>query len=257
MAITTTVILGVKSDMTQINSTWFAAVVTDIIQETPSVKTFRFALPHPVSHLAGQHYEIRLTAPNGYQAARLYSAASAAPGNGGNDLELTVALLIGGEVSPYLHGSVKVGDQLDLRGPLGKFFVWEPSSSEPALLIGGGSGIVPMRAILQSHTQSKSAAPLTILYSARSYDEIIYKTDFLKNRQVQITLTDDVPSDWHGRTGLIDSNMLQDILEAFATVPVCYVCGVTPFVEAMANNLITLGVPAARIKAERFGASAA
>ncbi|HYH74959.1 MAG TPA: FAD-binding oxidoreductase, partial [Candidatus Saccharimonadales bacterium] len=126
-------------------STWHEATVTSITDETPTVKSFVFTLPQPAVHLAGQHYEIRLTAADGYQAARLYSAASL--GTGDNALELTIALLPDGEVSPYLHEVLAIGDQVEIRGPLGKFFVWRPEDTQPVLLIGGGSGIVPMRCI--------------------------------------------------------------------------------------------------------------
>ncbi len=234
-------------------SEWRAATVTAIKGETPTVKTFTFDMPHLVNHLAGQHYEIRLTAPDGYQAARLYSAAS--PARGDRQLELTVALLPNGEVSPYLHHNVQVGDQLELRGPLGKFFVWTPDITAPVLLLAGGSGVVPMRCIMQAHALAQATTPYRLIYGARSFDEIIYKPDLLRNPSVTITL-DTTPKDWQGSAGRITPAMLQAEINKLPATPLCFVCGTTPFVEAMANNLVSLGIPPEYIKAERFGATA-
>lgn len=239
-------------------SEWFPATITHIIQETPTVKTFRFAMPHPVSHQAGQHYEIRLTAPDGYQAARLYSAASMATGD--NHLELTVALLPNGEVSPYMHHVAAVGTQVEIRGPLGKFFVWSSAQTTPVLLIAGGSGVVPMRCILQAHHHSNTNIPIHLLYSARTYAEIIYKNELLRSPALAdhttVTVTDEHPTGWHGKTGRIDQAMVQEMLAGLPATPICYLCGATPFVEAMAAILISLGIPTENIKAERFGATA-
>jgi len=239
-------------------SEWFPATITHVIQETPTVKTFRFTLPHPVEHQAGQHYEIRLTAPDGYQAARLYSAASVATGD--NHLELTVALLPNGEVSPYMHQVAKVGTQVEIRGPLGKFFVWEPTITAPVLLVAGGSGVVPMRCILQAYHRSQATTPIHLLYSARTYSEIIYKNELLQSRALAshttVTVTDEHPAGWQGKTARIDQAMLQEMLANLPANPICYLCGTTPFVEALATMLIHLGVPPEQIKAERFGATA-
>jgi len=254
---------GASNDMTPTPdptepSEWFPATITHIVQETPTVKTFQFALPRPVSHQAGQHYEIRLTAPDGYQAARLYSAASVATGD--NHLELTVALLPNGEVSPYMHQVAEVGTQVEIRGPLGKFFVWNPTITAPVLLIAGGSGVVPMRCILQAHHRSNANTPIHLLYSARTYPEIIYKDELLRSPElashITVTVTDEHPTGWHGKTGRIDQAMLQELLANFPPNPICYLCGATPFVEAMAAILISLGIPTENIKAERFGATA-
>ncbi|HJP96512.1 MAG TPA: ferredoxin reductase [Candidatus Saccharimonadales bacterium] len=263
MVTTITAIRGASNDMTPMSSPgepseWFAATITHIVQETPTVKTFVFAMPHPVHHAAGQHYEIRLTAPDGYQAARLYSAASVATGK--NHLELTVALMPNGEVSPYLHHTATTGTQVEIRGPLGKFFMWDPASTSPVLLISGGSGVVPMRCILQAHALAKSTTPIHLLYSARTYSEIIYKNELLRTHSLAdhttITVTDEKPLGWHGKTGRIDAALLQEMLDSLPPNPLCYICGATPFVEAMANTLVALGIPAEHIKAERFGATA-
>jgi ferredoxin-NADP reductase len=202
----------------------------------------------------GQHYEIRLTSEDGYQAARLYSAASVAVGE--KTLELTIALLPGGEVSPYMHEQARTGDQIELRGPLGKFFVWKADAPDPVLLIGGGSGVVPLRCMLQAHQLTGSRGPMRLVYSARSYDEIIYKSELLHNRSVAITLTGDAPADWLGGRGRVDTHLLSRELQALPTTPLCYICGATPFVEAMADMLLSLGVPPVRILTERFGATA-
>lgn len=240
------------------SSEWFPATITQIVQETPTVKTFRFALPHPVQHLAGQHYEIRLTAPDGYQAARLYSAASVASGD--NHLDLTIALLPDGEVSPYMHQIATVGTQVEIRGPLGKFFIWDPTDERPVLLVAGGSGVVPMRCILQAHAQAHSSAPIHLLYSVRTYQSIIYKHELLREQALAsnttIAVTDEFPTGWHDKTGRINQTMLQEVLAMLPSNPVCYLCGSTPFVEAIANMLVVLGIPTDNIKAERFGATA-
>jgi len=234
-------------------SEWSAATVVAIRQETPTVKTFTFELPHKVTHLAGQHYEIRLTAPDGYQAARLYSAASPAQGN--SRLELTIVLLPSGEVSPYMHRNVQVGDQIELRGPLGKFFVWEPLAPAPVLLLAGGSGVVPMRCIMQARAAAHSDIPCHLLYGARSFDEIIYKPELLNTDGVTITL-DTANDDWHGNTGRITAELLRQELAKLPPAPMCYICGSTPFVEAVSNSLVAMGVAPETIKTERFGATA-
>lgn len=256
MATITTVTRGGNSGTTPMSnaSDWRIATVAKIVDETPTVKTFTFTMPSSVEHMAGQHYEVRLTAEDGYQAARLYSAASVA--NGSNELELTIALLADGEVSPYLHEHVTVGDKIEIRGPLGKFFIWQPSMPEAIFMIGGGSGVVPLRCILQTHQQANATTPITLLYSARSFDDIIYKQELLApNMPVTITLTGQSPPvDWTGHTGRISFALLEEVLVTLPTTarPICYVCGMTPFVEAIANALLTMGIPPARIKAERF-----
>ena len=235
-------------------STWYAADVTEIRQESPTARTLRLRLPHPVEHLPGQHYEIRLTAPDGYQAARLYSAASAADGS--DNLELTIALVQDGEVSPYLTNSLTVGSHAEVRGPLGKFFVWDAATAGPTLLVAGGSGVAPMRAILQAHATSNSATPLRLLYSARSHDEIFYKDYLLHNDRVGITITGEASADWRGHSGRINKTLLATTLKDLGTAtPDCFVCGMTPFVEAMTQLLVEAGIPAGKIKAERYGSA--
>lgn len=232
--------------------TWRTATVSAIRDEAQDVRTFTFRFDEPVVHLPGQHYEVRLTAEDGYQAARLYSAASVAA-VGEHELELTIMRLEHGEVSPYLFDYADVGTQIELRGPLGKYFVWESEDARPVLLIGGGTGVVPLRAMLLAHADSDSQ--MELLYSARSPEHAIYKEELLDNPAVRVTLTDKAPDDWSGYRRRVDGAMLADMLEHFAELPRVYVCGPTPMVEAVSNELVALGVPAEQILTERFGAT--
>lgn len=233
------------------NNTWFAAAVKTVTVESPHVKTFTFTAPHPIHNLAGQHFELRLTAENGYQAARLYSAATA--NNGTPSITLTIMDVPDGEVSPYLTHNLAVGDQVELRGPFGKFFVWSENVTEPVLLIGGGSGVVPMHAFLSAHKETDSSQPMHLIYSARRYEDILYKDEFINNPRVTITLTQEVPSTWDGQAGRITPELIKRQLDTFNSAPLCYICGMTSFVDAMTKALQSFGVPAGRIKTERFG----
>ncbi len=256
MVTTTTATPGASNDMTPTNnSAWYEAEVVAITTETATTKTLTFRLPHPVSHLAGQHYEIRLTAADGYQAARLYSAASIAEGNA--ELQLTVVDTPDGEVSPYVTTHLKVGDHVEIRGPLGRFFVWNPQEARPVLLLAGGSGVVPMRAILRAHAQVHAATPMRLLYSVRTVDDIIYRDEFLSDPRVIITLTrpDQAPADWQGPVGHLNKVTIRRVLDSLGPHPLCYVCGMDGFVEAAVSLLLDAGVPPSSIKAERFGAA--
>ena len=255
MVTTITEIRGVNNDttLTPSSSDWVVAKIVAIRQETATTKTFRFLLPHPAIHEAGQHYEIRLTAPSGYQAARLYSAASASDGS--NEVELTIVLLPGGEVSTYMHQTAKVGDDIELRGPLGKFFVWRPTDNLPTLLIAGGSGVVPMRCMLQSYAAHHATSPIRLLYSVRTDQDIIYRAELFDNPNVTVTATRESSASWRGMTGRITPELLRQTIGFLPPETVCYVCGATPFVEAMADMLVQIGVDAARVKTERFGAT--
>jgi ferredoxin-NADP reductase len=232
--------------------TWRVATLVAVRDEAQAVRTFTFRFDEPVAHLPGQHYELRLTGDDGYQAARLYSAASVAV-PGGHELELTIMRLEHGEVSPYLFEHAGVGTQIELRGPLGRYFVWDADDTRPTLLIGGGTGVVPLRAMLLAHEDHDS--PMELLYSARSREHVVYKEELLDNPAVRVTLTDEAPDDWPGYTRRIDGAILMDMLEHFAELPRVYVCGPTPMVEAVANELVALGVPADQILTERFGAT--
>ena len=226
---------------------WFDAVVETVVEESPSVKTFGFRAPFPITHLPGQYYELRLTAENGYQAARPYSAATPADGH---LVTLTIMTVPDGEVSPYVNQELAVGDTVELRGPFGKFFVWTTEETRPVLLIGGGSGIVPLHAIFKARTHEVT---MKVLYSNHTFDDILYKQDFLDNDDVTITLTREQPADWTGPTGRISIDLLKDIVGQFPEMPVCYVCGMSGFVEHIADGLMAAKVPIELIKTERFG----
>lgn len=242
---------GANNGMIPTSSEWYEAEVLDVAAESPCVKLFTLQLPHPAEHLAGQHYELRLTAPNGYQAARLYSAASA--GTGTSTVQLAIAYMEGGEVSPYLHDHAGPGFRLDMRGPLGRAFVWDPTVAAPVLLVGGGVGVAPLRAMLQAHAHAVSKAPIHLLYSTRSDAEIIFRSELLTNPAVTVTLTREWPSDWQGKTGRIDAQMAGQVLAVLSGQPMCYICGMTSFVESASRTLLGLGVSPACIRAERFG----
>lgn len=233
------------------NNDWFIAVVEKIINEAPLVNSYFFKTPHPIRHLAGQHYELRLTAENGYQAARLYSASTA--GYGEKTLQLTVMDVPGGEVSPYIVEGLKEGDEIEIRGPFGRFFVWDPADTQPVLLIGGGSGVIPMHSIFTAHQKAESKAPMKLFYSSHTFEDILFKEDFLGSKDVTITLTKEQPEDWKGKSGRITQKDLEEIVTSFSEKPLCYVCGMTPFVSAVSAGLEALGIPASSIKTERFG----
>jgi len=254
-------ILGVNNDtVTTIKATdWREGTVTHILTEAPGLRSFTFTFDSPIKHAAGQHYEIRLTAENGYQAARLYSAAMPANGTG-HMLQLTIANIPNGEVSPYLFHNVGIGDRLEIRGPLGGYFVWTLKLTKPVLLIGGGTGIVPLRAIRLSHQQTCSEAPLRLLYSVKTYEDMAYKYELFPRsgdppEDVEITFTGAPPPGWRGLTGRIDNSMLNEVLNGFKTSPMAYVCGPTPMVESVTQALVALGLDASVIHAERFGAT--
>ncbi|GIL27979.1 ferredoxin reductase [Actinocatenispora comari] len=234
---------------------WQLATVREVVVETDRTHSIGLDVPDWPGHLAGQHVDVRLTADDGYQAQRSYSIASA-PSDG--HLVLTVERLDDGEVSPYLVDELRVGDPIELRGPVGGYFVWRATDPGPALLVAGGSGIVPFRAVLREHGAAMSAAPLRLLYSARSYDEVIYRDELLRlaardGIDVSITLTRAQPPGWHGYTGRVDTALLRQVSWPPQEQPAVYVCGPTGFVEATANALVGLGHDPGRIRTERFG----
>jgi len=262
MATITTEIPGVSNAMipTSKPTDWRIGTVTQIRPEAPGVRSFMFNFDAPVQHDAGQHYEIRLTAPDGYQAARLYSAAT--PANGaGTMLQLTIALMPDGEVSPYLFHNVNLGDQLEIRGPLGRYFTWMPENTKPVLLIGGGVGAVPLRAIRLAHQQCCAATPLRLLYSVKTYADTLYKYELFPtggqpSEDIIMTFTDHAPRGWSGYARRIDDAMLKEVLAAYPEPPAVYVCGPTPMVETVATALVAIGIDPNAIKAERFGSTA-
>ncbi|MDB5162550.1 MAG: oxidoreductase FAD-binding region, partial [Candidatus Saccharibacteria bacterium] len=183
--------------------------------------------------------------------ARPYSAASTA--HNMPLLELTIQHVPDGEVSSYVNNALEIGDTVEIRGPFGKFFVWDPTIVEPMLLIAGGSGIVPMRSMLESHTASQSSAKMHLVYSARTYENIIYKDELVDSPDTTITLTQNDTEDWQGATGRINALLLQKVLDSYETPPLCYICGMSSFVGAASDILQSLGVLTDKIKTERFG----
>jgi ferredoxin-NADP reductase len=238
---------------------WQIARVKKIVQETPRVKTFTLQLPQWQPHLAGQHYDIRLTAEDGYQAQRSYSIAS--PPEQVGEIALTVELIEEGEVSAYLHEGVAVGDPLEVRGPIGGYFVWGQELAKlPLLLVAGGSGIVPLMSMLRHRATIGATNPTALLFSVRTAAEVIYHQELEQLAQQQanpvdlyLTFTRQPPSDWTGYRRRIDRAMLMEILSRFAIQPQCFVCGSTQLVEQVANTLVDLDLPSDLIRTERFG----
>ena len=234
--------------------TWQTATVGPVTDETPQVRTLRLEVPDWPGHRAGQHVDIRLTADDGYQAERAYSIASAP----GEPLAITVERLDDGEVSPYLTEEARTGDQLEVRGPIGGYFVWEPDSGGPLLLAAGGSGVVPLRAIVRERSRTGSSVPVRLLYSSRSWEDVIYQSELdLPPEGVEVihTLTRTQPRLWQGYARRVDKQMLAEVAWPAADRPLAYVCGPTSFVESVAAGLVGLGYPAERVKTERFGAT--
>ncbi|HEY1775402.1 MAG TPA: ferredoxin reductase [Solirubrobacteraceae bacterium] len=234
---------------------WQSATVVELIDETSSTRTIVLELPLWGGHRAGQHVDVRLTAEDGYQAQRSYSLASA-PGD--PQLMLTVQRLDDGEVSPYLTDVLEPGDPLELRGPIGGYFVWEAKLEGPLLLIAGGSGIVPLRAIARHHREIASPVPLHLLYSARSSEDLIYRSELERLAaegaiELDVALTRAWPEDWPGHRGRVDAALLERLAGAPSPRPLVYVCGPSGFVEVVANTLVELGHDAGRIRTERFG----
>jgi ferredoxin-NADP reductase len=234
--------------------TWQPADVVDIVVETPRVKTIVFDVPGWAGHRAGQHVDVRLTAEDGYQAERSYSIASPPDGS---RIELTIEDLDDGEVSPYLTEELRAGDRIELRGPVGGYFVWEPEQGGPVLLVGGGSGVVPLMAIIRTRAATGSDADMRLLLSSRSWDDVIYRDELEElasdGLRVVHTLTRSQPPGWAGYSRRVDAEMLAEVAPSPTERPQTYVCGPTPFVEAVAGALVRLGHEPSRVKTERFG----
>jgi ferredoxin-NADP reductase len=237
--------------------TWRLGRVTRRLDETPRVRTLVLAVPGWPGHRAGQHVDVRLTADDGYQAQRSYSIASA-PENS-DQVALTVERIADGEVSPYLVDELAEGDRLELRGPIGGYFVWEVEMGGPLLLVAGGSGVCPLMAMLRHRAARGSRVPTRLLYSSRSLEDVIYREelDRLAGRgdglEVVHTLTRSQPGDWTGYARRIDRAMLAEVGFPPQQRPLCMVCGPTPLVEVVAAALVELGHPLDRVKTERFG----
>ncbi len=234
--------------------TWQPATVVESSVETARVKTIVFDVEGWPGHRAGQHVDIRLTAEDGYVAERSYSIASPAQSP---RVDLTVERLDDGEVSPYLTDELRPGDRIELRGPVGGYFVWEPKEGGPVLLVAGGSGVVPLMAMLRTRVAAKSDAEMRLLLSWRSWDDVIYRDELerLAGDGITVihTLTRSQPPGWRGYTRRVDREMLAEVGPSPDAQPHVYVCGPTPLVEAVATSLVELGHEPERVKTERFG----
>ena len=236
----------------------------DVVPETPRTRTLILDVPGWPGHRAGQHVDVRLTAEDGYQAERSYSIASPPEDT---RLSLTVERLKDGEVSPYLSDELRPGDKLELRGPIGGYFVWDVSLGGPLLLVAGGSGIVPLMAMLRHRDAALATAgsdarhqlPARLLYSSRGWDEVIYRDELARlaekdpTLEVTHTLTREQPEGWAGFRRRIDRTMLEEVAWPPSEQPRVFICGPTPLVEAVASTLVELGHQPALVKTERFG----
>jgi ferredoxin-NADP reductase len=233
---------------------WQVAGVEDVVQETPRVRTLVLDVPAWPGHRAGQHLDVRLTAEDGYRAEREYSIASAP----GEPVAITVERLDDGEVSPYLTEELRHGDELELRGPVGGYFVWDPEDDSPLLLVAGGSGIVPLRAMLRHRRRSGSQVPVRLLYSSRTLADVIYRVELdqpADGVEVVYTLTREQPPGWSGYARRVDAELVGEIAWPADEGALAFVCGPTSFVETVATGLVELGYPPGRVKTERFGAT--
>jgi len=237
--------------------TWRLAAVESVRPETPTARSITFQVPDWPGHLAGHHVDVRLTAPDGYQAQRSYSIAS--PPEDGGRLQLTVERLPDGEVSEFLVDELRPGDRLELRGPIGGYFVWDVDSGGPLFLVAGGSGVVPLMAMLRHRAAAGSEVPTRLLVSSRTLEDVIYRDELERlaaaspSLEVTHTLTRSRPPGWSGYTRRIDAAMLREIAWPPAQRPLTYVCGPTPLVEAVAGTLVEQGHDPGRILTERFG----
>lgn len=234
---------------------WWVGSVTSVHDETPTARTIVLDVPGWPGHIAGQHVDVRLTAADGYTAARSYSIANAPDGN---RVELTVVQIPDGEVSPYLTQSVALGDPLEIRGPIGGWFVWRPEQSEHVQLVAGGSGLVPLMAMIRARAAARSDVPFRLLYSVRNPESTLYATE-LQSREAEVPVTfaytRQVPKGWPEPVRRIDATTIGKATWPPSLQPISYVCGPTPFVELAADLLRNAGHDAARIKTERFGPS--
>jgi len=237
---------------------WQLAEVREIVVETSRVKSIMLHVTRWQGHRPGQHLDIRLTAENGYQAQRSYSIASPPEEE---LLTLTVEKIANGEVSPYLVGDLRAGDQFELRGPVGGYFVWTAAMGGPLYLIAGGSGIVPLMAMLRHRERRNSRAPALLLYSSRSLEDVIYREelDAMTRRDPDLrvvnTLTRNQPDGWRGPRRRIDKALLGEKCFPPEQKPKIFVCGSTPLVEDVSRFLVELGHDPFTIKTERFGPS--
>jgi ferredoxin-NADP reductase len=225
---------------------WEIGTVTRVKAETPRVKSFRIEVPMWMEHLPGQHYDVRLTAPDGYRAQRSYSIASSPLDK--DEVELTIDRLDDGEVSPYFHDVVVEGDQVELRGPFTSYFVWRGES--PVLLVGGGSGVVPLMAMLRHRRRTMPELEMALVYSVRTAEDVIFADEL--GDETELTFTREPPAGWSGHTGRIDAEMIQSTGLEEGMV---FVCGTNGFVESAVELVLAQGFDPKRVRTERFGPS--
>lgn len=239
---------------------WRVARLVATVDETPAVRTLQLVVDGWPGHRPGQHLDVRLTAPDGYQAQRSYSIATPSDGE---RLDLAVERLDGGEVSPYLNGEFRVGDLIEVRGPIGGHFVWEPDDDRPVLLVGGGCGVAPLMAMARARARAASTVPMRWLSSSRTLADVVYRAEVDKlaaagdGFEAYQALTRDAPESWTGHRGRIDERFLAEVAWPVDVAGRTFVCGPTGFVETVAGSLVSLGYSAATIKTERFGATGA
>jgi ferredoxin-NADP reductase len=237
---------------------WRIGEVTAIRDETPRARSLTLRIADWTGHIPGQHMDVRLTAADGYQAQRSYSIASIPQSL---ELELLVDRIPEGEVSPYLTQEVRPGDRIELRGPIGGYFVWTATHGGPLMLFAAGSGVVPLASMLAYRAQAAAGLPTRLLYSARTYDDIIFRAQLDSwarhdpTLTVFLTLTRGAPPHWAGHQRRIDVDMLREVAFSPYLSPLAYVCGPTSMVEQTADHLLALGYPPERIRTERFGPS--
>jgi ferredoxin-NADP reductase len=233
---------------------WQVGTVAKLHPETPDATTIVLDVPDWPGHLAGMHVDVRLSAEDGYQAQRSYSIASPPDDPG---IAITVQRIDEGEVSPYLTDDLRVGDPLELRGPIGGYFTWRVDQGGPLLLIAGGSGLVPLMAMLRHRRRQSNQTDTRLLLSARTRANVLYADELTDAASdgvaIHYTLTSEHNDDWKGWTRRVDADMLREVGPPAVEQPLIYVCGPTPFVETVANQLVDLGHPAGRVRTERFG----
>jgi ferredoxin-NADP reductase len=236
--------------------TWWGATVNAVHHEAAHARTLTLAVPGWPGHLPGQHVDVRLTAEDGYTATRAYSIA--APPHG-DLVQLTVGLTVGGEVSPFLVADAEVGTHLEVRGPIGHWFVWDPADPGPVQLIGGGTGVVPLMAMVRAHGDASSTVPMRLLYSVRDPEQVLYADELVRRGERQEHLavflhyTRSAPMGWASAPRRLDKEDLAAVAWPADAEPLIFVCGPTGFVEAISDLLVAAGHPVERIKAERFG----
>jgi ferredoxin-NADP reductase len=238
--------------------TWTVARVVELIEENPTTRSIVFEVPGWEGHIPGQHLDLRLSDGEGYQAQRSYSIATP---EDGERITITVELVNGGEVSPFLIDELRQGDGIELRGPIGGYFVWSPASSDPLFLVGGGSGVVPLMAMMRARRRARSTTPVHYLASARSADRLLYFDELTESARddpgttVLHTLTRSHPDDWEGPTRRIDREMLSPPGFEAGSEPDIFVCGPTGFVESVSQLMVEIGHSPEKVKTERFGPS--